>query len=278
MGSAHSVRRHRLMTWLCWGILTLSCVVTLAACEGDSSEEGPGSVGPVGPVGPVGSIGADEAGVPGSGEITTESRTVDGFDRLVFASEGTVIVTQADAASLAIETDDNLHEYLESEDAGGELLISTAEDIDLAPSRSIIFRVGVTDLSRIELAGAGEIALERLDGTALEVVLSGAGDITIDELQVERVTVGHGGVGTIRLAGAADEQNVTVSGVGSYDSGELASRIAQVEASGTGKATVWVTDDLTLIVSESGSVQFYGSPTVTEDISGLGNVAPLGDK
>lgn len=269
-----SVRDRRWVIWMFAGVVTLFSLL-VAACDGDSTQEGPGPVGPVGPAGPVGD---DEEGILGSGEIAMETREIADFDRLMFSSEGTVILTQVEPVSLSIEADDNLQQYLTAGVSAGELVISTAENADIAPSKLIVFRVGVVDLTRVELAGVGTITAEKLDGTAVVVVLSGTGDIAINQLQANEVTVEHSGVGTIRLAGEVDEQQVVTSGVGDYDGGELASRTARVEAYASGAATVWVTDELELLVSESGAVAFYGSPAVDQEVSGLGAVTPLGSK
>lgn len=109
--------------------------------------------------------------------------------------------------------------------------------------------------------------------------LSGTGDVVLEQLQADEVSVDHSGVGTIRLSGDVDEQRVFASGVGGgYEGGELVCRTAMVEASGTGKVIVWVTEDLEINVSESGAVAFYGSPAVDQEISGSGTVKPLGSK
>ena len=263
-GSLHG---RRVLDW------KLSCVAVCAllvgACNGIDTE-GPGPIGPVGPV------GGTESGVPGSGNRTTESREVPDFDKLVFFSEGEVILTQAATVSLSIEADDNLHEYLTTGVSDGELTIVTADDTDIAPSESIVFRVGMVDLTRIELAGAGAITAENLDASELEVILSGTGDISIDGLLADEVVVDLGGVGVIRLKGEAGRQQVIVSGVGEYDGADLTSRSARVETSGTGKAIVHATDELNIIVSELGEVAFYGSPTLEQQIAESGKITPLG--
>ncbi len=249
--------------------LLTGLILLMAACGEDG---GPGPVGPVGPV------DADEEGVPGSGRITTETREVSGFQRLVFSSEGTVVLTQAETASLEIEADDNLHRFLAAEVSDGALVISTESTTDIAPSRSIVFRVTVVDPARIELAGVGSVTAAELTGEAVAVVLSGTGDITVEQLQADQLTVEHRGAGTIRLAGRADDQQVTASGVGDYDGEELASRTARVEVAGTARATVWVTDQLELLVSDSATASFYGSPAIQQEVSGSGTVNALGDK
>lgn len=263
--------------WLIWmfaGVVALGSLLA-AACEGASTQEGPG---PVEPVGPVGTVDGDEEGIHGSGEIVAQTRAIGAFDRLVFFSEGTVILTQAETVSLSIEADDNLQQHLTAGVSGGELVISTTENIDIAPSRPVVFRVGVVELAGIELAGVGSVTAEQLDGTAIVVSLSGTGDISIDRLQADELTVDLIGVGTIRLVGEVEEQQVVVSGVGDYDGGDLPSRTAKVKTSANGKATVWVTDELEITVSDSGAVAFYGSPVVDQEVSGLGAVTPLGSK
>src|SRR5690242_12646963 len=53
--------------------------------------------------------------VHGSGNVVTEARPVSGFDRVSVSGAGQLKVTQGDAESLTIETDDNLLPYIRSE-------------------------------------------------------------------------------------------------------------------------------------------------------------------
>jgi hypothetical protein len=41
---------------------------------------------------------------------------------------------------------------------------------------------------------------------------------------------------------------------------------------------VWVDNDLDATISGAGSVNYYGSPAVTKQVSGLGGVSKSGDK
>ena len=59
---------------------------------------------------------------------------------------------------------------------------------------------------------------------------------------------------------------------------DLASRTAKVEGVGTGQATVWVTEDLEMTVGDAASVSYYGTPTVTQDLTAAASVIPLGAK
>jgi hypothetical protein len=71
---------------------------------------------------------------------------------------------------------------------------------------------------------------------------------------------------------------VDISGLGSFQGGNLACQTADVNLSGVGSATVWVKSSLTASVSGTGSVKYYGSPSVQRQVSGLGSISSLGNK
>ncbi len=250
--------------------------LALGACGPSTVDQvGPGSnVGPQGSVGPIG----DEVGVPGSGNVTTETRAVGSFDRVVFESEGSVVLTQTGRASLSVTADDNLQELIDVVVDKSELTISTAVGADIAPTEPIVFQIEVVSLTAIELRGAGSVMIETLEASSTELTLTGTGDIAVADLRADELRVDLRGTGDIVLSGTTDGQIASVSGVGEYDAAELVTRIAQVEVLGLGKATVWVTDELSITASESGSVAFYGAPDVTQQVSDSGTVTPLGDR
>jgi hypothetical protein len=220
----------------------------------------------------------DDNGIPGSGTITSEGSAVTGFDELVFRSEGTVIVTTGAAESLTIETDDNLHQYLEASVRSGVLEISTSDGTDIAPSEPPVYRIGMASITSIELAGAGSIDIASIESDRLAITLSGAGDLTIGAVNLDELDIDLTGVGTVSVSGVADRQKGLVAGVTIYEAANLESRRATIEGAGTGQATIWVTGDLEVTAADTASISYYGSPTVSQTTSSLGTVVPLGDK
>ncbi len=107
---------------------------------------------------------------------------------------------------------------------------------------------------------------------------SGAGRITIEQLTASDATVTLSGVGTIGLSGEVMNQTVEMSGLGAYQAGDLASRLATITMSGAGAATVWVSERLDAQKSGAGTLSYYGSPQMSVSASGVGNVVSLGDK
>lgn len=221
-------------------------------------------------------VGVDE--VAGSGRTVSESRDVAAFDRIVLSGEGTVVVVEAPDASLSIETDDNLLTYIRSEVSESTLTLSTKQDVDIDPSNSVIYRVGVPDLSSVELRGAGVFEVPGWEAPRFEVVLAGAGDIKLEGLEAGELDISLPGVGSIVVSGRVDHQTVNLAGAGSYDGGDLRSERAEIRSDGVGDATVWVTDELDITANGIGNISYYGNPQLTQTIRGLASVDSLGPK
>lgn len=244
---------------------------TLIGCAGDNS---PAGAGPVGPVGPVG----DETGIAGSGNVVSDSRDVGAFAKIVFASEGMVIITRTEEASLVIEADDNLQQHLRAVVNGDTLDVSTADGVDIAPSKPPVFRIGTNDVTAIDLAGAGTIDVPSIEVDRLDVALSGLGDIAVGPIAVDELILNLEGVGTVSVSGRADRLEATVAGASILSAAELEARTATVGAAGTGHAVVWVSDDLDVTAIDAASIEYYGTPAVIEEVSSTASVASLGGK
>ena len=217
--------------------------------------------------------------IKGSGNVVTEERDVSGFDSVALSGFGEVIITQGDEESLTVETDDNLMQYIETQVRGGTLELGfTDDDILLRPSKSIIFRLSVIDLTALDSSGAGKFEIDELDAERLEVTLSGAGDIRIDSLTATDLVVTVSGAGNIEVAGQVKTQQFNLNALGNYNASDLESQAATVRISGAGSASIWVHDTLDVVISGAGNVEYFGSPDVTQDISGVGSVKSRGDK
>ena len=253
------------------GIAGLLGVLLLLGCSDDLPRRGPGPVGPVGPV-------VDESGIPGSGIVVSEPRSVSGVDAVAFATEGFVIIAVGGSETLSVEADDNLQQYLEVSVVDGLLTIATREGIDIVPSEPPVFHVEVEDLTAVGLMGAGTIAVDLIDAERFEIDLGGVGDITIGSVTVDELVADLTGVGTVTLAGNAGRQDLFVGGVTVYEGRDVASRVTAIEAGGSGRATVWVLESLDVTASGTASVEYYGTPSLSERLSASATVASLGAK
>jgi hypothetical protein len=219
--------------------------------------------------------------INGSGNIMTEARPVSDFRALNFTGFGELTLVQGETEALTIETDDNLLPYLRTSVSQGVLTIGFTDGVWLPiirPTRSIRYTLTVKALTALELSGAGTVESVQLTADQLALAVSGAGQITIDDLTASDLTVDMSGSGRVALVGQVTNQTVDMSGLDSYEAGNLASQTAKITLSGAGAATVWVREQLDAEMSGAGTISYYGSPRTSASSSGIGRVQSLGDK
>jgi hypothetical protein len=213
--------------------------------------------------------------IKGSGDIITESRDVSGFDKVTLAGFGDVTIEIGDQESLTVTTDDNIMSYVETEVKNNTLVLSLDDpgwNSGFNPTDGIKYELVVTELSRVNVSGAGRVEVNDLETEKLRVDLSGAGSFEINSLTADEFVVNQSGAGTIFASGQVKGQELTSSGVGSYHATELESETAIVEFSGAGSASLWVTELLDISISGVGNVIYYGSPRIIQNVSGVGNL------
>lgn len=216
--------------------------------------------------------------IQGSGNVAKEEREVSGFDRIDMSGYGEVIITQGNAESLTIETDDNLLEYIESNVRNNTLYLEFTDNTIPDPSGTITYRLNVINLEALELSGAGSFRVQSLDTPNLGITFDGAGKIDLDSLIADEVSVQINGAGDINFAGKVGKQDIHIKGAGKYSAPDLQSDQASVQIEGVGKVVIWVADTLTVKIDGAGNIDYYGSPSVTQDIEGGGSIHSLGEK
>ncbi len=220
--------------------------------------------------------------ITGSGKVTRVDRPVSGFSAVALEGSGEVEITQGASESLSIEAEDNLLPLITSEVRDGVLRMdfNRADWRDvIKPTKPIRFFVTLRDLGVLDLGGSGSIHAGTLQTPNLKVVLSGSGDVMLDEFQGEALLATLDGSGNITAAGQTGRLEVTLTGSGKVDAGSLESQTALVSVGGSGDVTLWVRSQLDVSISGSGTVNYFGLPTVGKrDITGSGDINPMGDK
>lgn len=214
------------------------------------------------------------SGVRGNGDVIEESHDVSGFDEVRLTGFGTVIITQGESESLTISAESNIMPLLVSEVEGDTLVIGQKSNTSINPTRDIVFTLSVTDLSRIEVSGAGKIEIDSLETDSLAINFSGAGDVVIGDLTADSLDIEFSGAGQITIEnGTVTEQSISMSGVGNYEARDFQSETAEISISGAGNATIAVSGELNGSISGAGNISYIGSPTVDISTSGLGRVS-----
>lgn len=222
-------------------------------------------------------IGNNEV-ITGSGNVITREIEVSGFDSVLLAGIGDLTITQGETESLTIEAEDNILDVLENKVQAGELVLGTRQGVTITPTRTIRYTLVVKDLSKLELAGLGNASMDGLTAGRLELSITGSGNLDLENVQAEDVRATIDGLGSVEISGTAESLDARLNGSGNFKAGDLAVKTATVEIDGLGSATVWAADALDVKIGGAGNLEYYGSPKVSQNISGLGRVEGLGTK
>lgn len=218
-------------------------------------------------------------GIPGSGNVQTETRATGAFEAISIEYPGAEITIQpGDIETVEIEADDNLLPQLSTEVLSGKLTIKNVETDWKAmvnPSKPVKITIAEKDVHEIVLsAPVGELDVNDLQTDTLKLVLSGGAQIKLNGIQVDLLDSVLSGAGDIQVSGTADEVKLVLSGLGNFNAAELKSNQATVELSGMGDATVRVEQELAATITGAGSIQYFGHPHVEQNVNGAGSVKP----
>jgi hypothetical protein len=190
--------------------------------------------------------------VSGSGNLTSEPRTVSGFTAVSLSGSGHLILEQTGTEALTITAEDNILPYLTSEVSGTQLRLGPKSNTSLQTTQEITYRLTVKSLDALEVTGSGTVEAQGIKAERLQITVRGAGDLT--------------------MAGQATRQEISLAGAGNYRGEDLQSQAVTIDIAGSGNAVLAVSDTLEANVRGLGSVEYVGDPVVRQHVSGLGSV------
>jgi hypothetical protein len=188
----------------------------------------------------------------GSGNIKTETRTINGVSSVSLVGDGMLEVEQTGTDSLTITADDNILPLLSSEVRDGELKLGVRNLANVEESAQIRYRLTVKGLTSLSITGDAEADVTKLATDQLKVNITGDGKIRID--------------------GTADDQTITIIGDGKYDGARLDSKNASVSITGDGKLDIAVSEKLDVKILGDGKINYTGDPTITKSVIGDGSI------
>jgi hypothetical protein len=113
---------------------------------------------------------------------------------------------------------------------------------------------------------------------SLSVMLQGGASLDFTNMNVKALDMVIEGGSEIDISGIAETQTLKFAGGTNYDAEDLKSVSVSLKIEGAVSATVWATETLDLDVSGVYNVRYYGNPSVTQKIQGVGNIEGMGEK
>lgn len=225
---------------------------------------------------PFGWLGGGDK-VQGSGHVSREARQPGRFHGVALAVGGNVEVRTGGDEAVTVEADDNVLPLIETVVENGVLQIRpTKKNVQLDP-RHLKVTVQARTIDSVDVAGSGNLTVDRMRGDKASLALAGSGSIEAGAVEAKSVSIEVAGSGKVRAAGATDALEVSLAGSGKADAAKLRAGRVEANVSGSGLATVLARQSLAAAITGSGSIGYYGDPQVSRAVMGSGTVQRLGD-
>lgn len=216
--------------------------------------------------------------------VTAQSVEVGAFRSVEVNGHADVVLVQGDAEAVDVDASPRRHARVRIRSQGGTLRITVGDEAHWwswlagGSARPARITVRFRDLESLTLSGAVRVTAESVKAARLAVKASGAASVRFDGVEAESFRFSGSGAVKGELAGRAAEQEVSISGAGSYRAARLASERAEVKVSGAGKVVVNASRSLDAAISGAGAIDYHGNPQVRQRISGAGRIKQVSDR
>jgi len=213
-------------------------------------------------------------GTNGSGNVTTETRTLEKFTGIQLKSVANVYITQGEKQEVKIEAEDNLLKHIITEIKNDELIIDCEENIHFNSQVNVY--ITTPDLNLLELSGSGNMMTKNtINSSRLTLRLDGSGEMKV-AMKSETLKTSLSGSGNLDMKGSAAESTIRISGSGNVNAQELKTFTSSVSISGSGNSKVDVNNELNVNITGSGNVLYVTEPAkITTKITGTGEVQKI---
>lgn len=205
----------------------------------------------------------------GEGPEVERVLNVPDFTGVKLNCDAKVFITQGDTFEVVAKGEENIIDELELDVQDDTW---TIEFDHCVKSYDLSIFITMPAVEYLAVSGSGDIRGDNFF-TVEDIVLrvSGSGSICLG-LNAESVDGKISGSGQMELEGVAEFLDFDISGSGDLKAFNLPVQKADISISGSGDASVNVSEVLDVRISGSGDVYYKGHPTVNSHISGSGDV------
>ncbi|MBE8727912.1 head GIN domain-containing protein [Flavobacterium hungaricum] len=211
--------------------------------------------------------------IEGSGNVTTEKRTVQGdFKNVKVSNAIDLVIEQSDSKEIIVEADDNLQNEIITKVENGTLIIkckySSFRNVTM---KKVTVKMPVID--KLEASSASTIQSKNvIQGENIELETSSAATMDID-MESDNISLESSSGSSISIEGKALKIKTAASSGANINADKLLANEVDAEASSGGSVNVHSIVSLKAKASSGGSVNYTGSPkTVEKTAQSGGNV------
>ena len=193
----------------------------------------------------------------GGGPTVTQTRDLAPYTALDVEGGANVDVVPGDSQAVVVTGGKEVIDRVRTVVEDGRLHISIKDHgivIGSDPFDDVRIKVAAGALDTIQVQGAGDLNLGRIDRDKLTILVQGGADID--------------------ASGTVDDLVLQIEGAGDANLGGLEARTARVAVEGAGDADLNVSDELDVSIEGAGDVSYRGNPSVRQRVEGAGDVRP----
>ncbi|MCO4807003.1 MAG: DUF2807 domain-containing protein [Flavobacteriales bacterium] len=207
--------------------------------------------------------------ITGDGNVTTEERAIDSYNTLDVSGVFEIVLMPGEP-KVVIETDENIHEHIDTKVEGGTLHITANNKI--LDAEALLLTVYYRDIDEVSISGACELASSgAVTGDRLELDISGGAEAEL-ALDVDFFSIDLSGAAELEVRGLADKVEFDLSGAAEISAFDLQVKEAYIDISGASEVEISVSEVLEVEISGAGQVDYKGDPNIKSDISGAGSL------
>jgi hypothetical protein len=205
-----------------------------------------------------------------------EDRHLSGFHSIDAAGSFDVYITQGGTESVKVDAPADMQDRIITEVEGGTLRVHDKHGSwswGWGGGKKVAVYVTINEVNSIGITGSGNVYFrDGIRSSNLRLWVSGSGDVD-GRVDAKSLQCDISGSGDMKLNGHAETSSISVSGSGDYTARDLVTVNTSVHVSGSGDASINVSNSLDASVSGSGDVSYSGGPKhIMKSKSGSGDI------
>lgn len=214
----------------------------------------------------------DVPGVAATGSGNTRSYAVADFARIDQRGPDDVDVRVGTGFSVRAEGDPKALSRVKIAKDGNRLLITREGSGINWQSDSARIYVTMPRIEAASLAGAGDVAVDRVEGGAFDGRIAGSGTLKLGRVAVNRLELSIAGAGNAEAAGEVDALAVNIAGSGDVEAAGLRANSAEVNIAGSGNVRAAVNGPAKVAIMGAGDVDLGAAADCEVSKVGTGDV------
>jgi putative autotransporter adhesin-like protein len=216
--------------------------------------------------------------IRGNGNLTEVTRNVSNYDGVNVGGSFDVKLVSGKEGKITIKAEENLIPYLITEVKNNQLKVKWQKGISINSHKRIIVTVPIKEISKLSLAGSGDVYTDNcvIDTDNLKVSLAGSGDIKV-AVKTVSISSNIAGSGDISLKGLTNSFKASIAGSGDIHAFDMKAKTSSLKIAGSGGIRTSTSEMLKVSIAGSGDVYYKGNPKEDARIAGSGSLRSKND-